>query len=79
MEKPLLKGIPKKMKITLNSKFYRKKDIEETIKIFSELCDFKILNESYEMEFMPETGREAEIEGEFYNFLLGLSKANKKF
>lgn len=68
-----------KMKIILNSNFYKKEAIEEAISAFSEICSCKILNDSFEIELTPETAPSEELEGEFCNFVLGIAKDNMMF
>ena len=65
-----------KMKIKLNNKFYRKEAIEQTIEEFKEVCDCRIIDDSFAVEIGSE---EDKIANEFYNFVLGITKDNTLF
>ena len=67
------------MRINLNNKFYRKEAIEETLNAFKDICESKIINDSFEIEIIPKTGTELDISREFCNFVLGVTKDRMLF
>ncbi len=67
------------MRIKLNNKFYKKEAIEAAIDSFKDICDSKILDDSFEIEITPKIGTESDISLEFCNFVLGVTKDNMMF
>jgi hypothetical protein len=65
-----------KMKINLNNNFYAREAIEEAVSAFSEVCDCRILDDSFAIEIRSGSGDELTIAGEFCNFVLGITKEN---
>jgi hypothetical protein len=67
------------MKVRLSNKFYTKEAVEDAMRSFSELCDAKIVDDSYEVELIPRGDMECDIAGEFCNFVLGVVKDRQLF
>ena len=67
------------MRINLNNKFYRKEAIDETIAAFKDICESKIIDDSFEIEITPKIGTELNISPEFCNFVLGVTKDRMLF
>lgn len=61
--------------LKLNKEFYDKAAILEALTDFKEVCDGKIINDSFEIEIKPREDIE-NIEEEFCNYVLGLMKNN---
>lgn len=62
------------MKINLSNKFYKKEAIKIAIESFKDVCDCKIIDDSFEIELSSANGEETKIRDEFYNFVLGITK-----
>ena len=66
------------MILRLNNKFYTKNSIESAIEAYSEVCEIKIINDSFEIELNAKI-EEPMIGQEFCNFVLGVQKENLNF
>lgn len=67
------------MKVRLNNKFYKREAIEKAAGAFKEVCDCRVLNESFDVEIIQKTGQEGQIVDEFCNFVLGITKDDMLF
>ncbi len=76
---PIRKNPLKKMKIKINNKFYKKEAIEETIEKFKDISSCKFIDDSFELELIPNIGSELDMGKEFCNFVLGITKDNMLF
>lgn len=63
----------KSIKIRLNKKFYDQTSIEEALDDFREICEGKIMDETFQVELKIIVNA-SDIEHEFTNYVLGLMK-----
>ena len=74
-----IQSLKKKMKIKLNNKFYKKEAIDEAINSFRGVCQFRVINDSFEIEVKSKGSNAENIELEFLNFALGFMKEKLLF
>lgn len=69
------KKATKKIKITLTSKIYDRESIEQALKDYAEVCEGRLVDDSFTVELLPKRGYEKEpVKEEFCNYVLGLMK-----
>jgi len=62
--------------IKLSNKFYTKQAIEKALKDYQELCDGKIVDNSFKIKLVPKKEKESlqNLKEEFCNYVLGVMK-----